>query len=203
LESFFLLSDCCLSTSLAHVALLELGLRQQIVAQVEGTEKNARAVLRYQGSQAAVPPANFMPSELKQRLLTYKMLQAAPGTYTPPSDQPDQTVPVLLSGGNGQYIWRINNQVYPKADQIAIPKDRLIRFQLTNQSMMPHPMHLHGHFFQVDNGTGRGPMKDTVLVDPMQKMNITWVSDNPGVWAFHCHTVYHQMAGMMRVVNVK
>lgn len=73
----------------------------------------------------------------------------------------------------------------------------------TNMSMMPHPMHLHGHFFQVDNGTGRGPLKDTVLVDPMQQLTINWISDNPGLWAFHCHNAYHQGAGMMRVVDVK
>ena len=100
------------------------------------------------------------------------------------------------------YVWKINNQAYPKADQIAIQKNYLIQFQFTNQTMMPHPMHLHGHFFQLDTGTGRGPMKDTVLLDPMQKMKITWVSDNPGLWAFHCHNVYHQAVGMMRVVNV-
>ncbi len=64
----------------------------------------------------------------------------------------------------------MNDQIFSKAPKLAIGQKRLIRFQLNNESMMPHPMHLHGHFFQVDNGTGRGPLKDTVLVDPMQQV---------------------------------
>jgi len=174
----------------------------QLAAQVDGTKNLARALMRYQGSTATPPPATFLPPELNRQLLTYAMLKAAPGISTPPAGQPDQTVPVLLSGSMAPYVWKINNQAYPKADQIAIQKNYLIQFQFTNQTMMPHPMHLHGHFFQLDTGTGRGPMKDTVLLDPMQKMKITWVSDNPGLWAFHCHNVYHQAVGMMRVVNV-
>jgi multicopper oxidase len=79
---------------------------------------------------------------------------------------------------------------------------QLIRFQFESKSMMPHPMHLHGHFFQIDNGTGRGPLKDTVLIDPMQKLPVNWISDNPGSWAFHCHNRYHEDAGMMRIVKV-
>src|SRR5439155_100453 len=62
--------------------------------------------------------------------------------------------------------------------------------------------HLHGHSFQVKNGTGHGPLKDTVLVEPMQQLTLDWISDNPGRWAFHCHNLYHMMAGMMRIVKV-
>jgi multicopper oxidase len=173
-----------------------------LAAQVEGAKQMTRAILQYQGSTAALPPASFTPPELNQRMLTYGMLQAVEGMYTPPGDQPDQNLAIGLSGGNGKYVWQINNQVYAQASQIAIRKDRLIQFQLDNQSMMPHPMHLHGHFFQLENGTGRGPMKDTVIIDPMQKMAISWVSDNPGLWAFHCRNVYHQGTGMMNVVHV-
>lgn len=63
-------------------------------------------------------------------------------------------------------------------------------------------MHLHGHFFQLANGTGRGPWKDTVLIDPMQQLTVNWLSDNPGLWAFHCHNAYHLATGMMRLVNI-
>ena len=67
---------------------------------------------------------------------------------------------------------------------------------------MPHPMHLHGHVFRVENGTGRGPIKDTVLVEPKERLAIEWVADNPGNWAFHCHQVYHAERGMTRVVKI-
>ena len=68
--------------------------------------------------------------------------------------------------------------------------------------MMWHPMHLHGHFFQVENGTGRGPFKDTVLVAPhMGELSFDFAADNPGEWFFHCHNAYHMESGMARVVS--
>jgi FtsP/CotA-like multicopper oxidase with cupredoxin domain len=97
----------------------------------------------------------------------------------------------------------INGQTFNHASRIALQQHRWIRFQFQNRSMMPHPMHLHGHFFQVENGTGRGPLKDTVIVDPMQNLAIDWISDNPGAWAFHCHNLYHQESGMMRIVSIQ
>jgi FtsP/CotA-like multicopper oxidase with cupredoxin domain len=173
----------------------------QLAAQVDGTNYLARALVRYQGSTTTAPAATFLPPELKQKQLTYAMLKVAPGIPTPPSGQPAQ-VAVALSGSMAPYVWKMNNQIYPDASKIAVQKNHLVQFQFNNQTMMPHPMHLHGHFFQLDNGTGRGPMKDTVLVDPMQKMNVTWFSNNPGQWAFHCHNDYHMKAGMFRVVSV-
>jgi len=100
------------------------------------------------------------------------------------------------------YVWKMNNQLFSMKDRIAIEQQRLVQFQFENSSMMPHPMHLHGHFFQLDNGTGRGLLKDTVIVDPKQTVTVNWISDNPGSWAFHCHNAYHQAGGMMGVVKV-
>ena len=174
----------------------------QLAAQAEGTNRMTRAIVRYKGSAGNIPTAIFQPNELMGRLLSYGMLKAAPGLAVPPRWSPDQSLPIQLSGGNGRYEWAINNQVFPRADQIAVQSNRLISFQMSNTSMMPHPMHLHGHFFQLENGTGRGPLKDTVLVDAMQQMTVNWVSDNSGKWAFHCHNIYHAETGMMRVVNI-
>lgn len=174
----------------------------QLAAQAEGTPNIVRAVFSYEGSNATPPLPNYQPPELTRQLLLYSMLKAAPEVVVPPNSNPDQVVPVTLSGGMGQYVWTINGEVFSNSRPINIKGNRHIRFQFRNMSMMPHPMHLHGHFFQVDNGTGRGPMKDTVIVEPMQRLNIDWVSDNPGSWAFHCHNLYHMEAGMMRVVKV-
>ena len=74
----------------------------------------------------------------------------------------------------------------------------MLRDEITRSDVV----HLHGHFFRVDNGTDEGPIKDTVLVEPMQKVAVDWLADNPGDWAFHCHMAYHQAAGMMREVRV-
>ncbi len=174
----------------------------QLAAQAEGTTKMVRAVFRYEGSTGMLPPAAYQPPELTGQLLDYSMLNAAPGVAIPPKREPDQVVPIMLSGGMGEYVWTINGQAFPQADQIALPYRRSIRFQLTNMSMMSHPIHLHGHSFQVRNGQDRGSLKDTVLVEPMQQLDIDWVSDNPGKWAFHCHNLYHMMAGMMRIVQI-
>jgi multicopper oxidase len=174
----------------------------QLAAHVEGATLQVRALFTYQNSTADTPAATFAPPELQGKMLQYSMLKVAPGVMVPPADTPDLMLPIQLSGGNGQYVWKINGQIFDKAQKIAVPKLSLISFQYQNTSMMPHPMHLHGHFFQLDNGTGRGPLKDTVLVDPKQQVTTNWVSDNPGTWAYHCHNVYHQMAGMMRFVQV-
>lgn len=109
---------------------------------------------------------------------------------------------LVLDGNEETYVWTINGETFEEADRIEIERDQKVRFEFENRSDMPHPMHLHGHFFQVDNGSGRGPIKDTVMVEPMQKLAIDWFADNPGPWAMHCHLLYHQEGGMMRVVNV-
>lgn len=174
----------------------------QLAAQAEGTEKIGRALLRYKGSPAPRLPADFKPPELKGRLLLYDMLKATPEAESPPGGEPDEVVPVTLSGDERKYVWKINGQAFPEADRIDVGRNRRIRFEIENKTMMPHPMHLHGHFFRVENGTDRGPAKDTVLVDPMRKLTIGWFSNNPGDWAFHCHHLYHMESGMFRVVRV-
>lgn len=174
----------------------------QLAAEAEGTEKMARAVFRYRGSSGSAPAAGRMPSELKGNLLTYDMLQAAPEAETVPEGEPDETIPLVLNGDEEKYTWSINGQRFPDADRISVNRDDLIRFEYRNMGMMPHPMHLHGHFFRVNNGTGNGPIKDTVLVEPMRTLATDWLADNPGAWALHCHLLYHMERGMFRVVDV-
>lgn len=173
----------------------------QLAAQAEGTDLLARAIVRYQGSTAAPPPADAVPAELERRLLLYAMLTDA-GAGGVPTTAPDQRVPIVLDGNEDRYVWTINGQAFPDADPIPVTRDGRIRFEIENRSEMPHPMHLHGHSFRVDTGTGRGPVKDTVVVEPAQRLAIDWVADNPGDWAFHCHQTYHAEAGMTRVIRV-
>lgn len=174
----------------------------QLAAQAEGTKKVARAVFRYGGSSAPPPPADQQPSELGGRMLSYDMLRATPETGKIPVKEPDRIEVFTLDGDEKRYVWTMNGETFDEAERTKIGRDELVRFEFQNRSMMPHPMHLHGHSFRVDNGTGQGPIKDTVLVEPMQKIAIDWVADNPGPWALHCHQAYHQEAGMMQVVEV-
>jgi FtsP/CotA-like multicopper oxidase with cupredoxin domain len=174
----------------------------QLAAQAEGTEKQARAIFRYAETEGSPPPPNHMPAELGGRMLSYGALRAAAGSRVPEGGSPDRVLPVTLNGNEETYVWTINGQAFPDADPIEVARGDYVRFEIENKSPMPHPMHLHGHFFRVDNGTGRGPLKDTVLVEPKERLAIEWVADNPGDWAFHCHQVYHAERGMTRVVRV-
>ena len=106
-----------------------------------------------------------------------------------------------LIGGHGNYVWAINNQLFPDAEPLEVRKGEWVRLNLQNRSMMAHPMHLHGHFFQVRNGTGRGPFKDTVTVGTHGDLSVDFVADNPGDWLFHCHNAYHLATGMARVIS--
>jgi FtsP/CotA-like multicopper oxidase with cupredoxin domain len=92
--------------------------------------------------------------------------------------------------------------MYPNSEKLTAKLGERVRFGYRNHSMMPHPMHLHGHFFKVVNPAlppERWIMKDTVIVDAMQYMEIEYVADAPGEWVHHCHNLYHMMAGMMNV----
>jgi len=109
----------------------------------------------------------------------------------------------VLSGGMHSPFWSINNQLYPDAAPLMIRKGDRVRLGYWNRSMMPHPMHLHGHFFRVVNPAlppDSWIFKDTLIVDPMRRMDVEFVADNPGRWFHHCHNLYHMEAGMANVV---
>lgn len=178
----------------------------QLAAVPEGKDGLARALLRYEESRGeSPPPANARPPELGGRLLSYADLRDA-GERSFPEDGlfsgPDRTHELTLSGDMGSYAWHIDGQRYPDADPLEVREGEWVRFNLQNHSMMWHPMHLHGHFFQVRNGTGRGPFKDTALVEPhMGELSFDLVANNPGEWFFHCHNAYHMETGMARLVS--
>ena len=116
----------------------------------------------------------------------------------------DMFFPQTLGGGMHSPFWAINGQLYPDAQPLIIRTGDRIRMGYANRSMMPHPMHLHGHFFRVVNPylpPERWMLKDTIIVNPMQRMEIEFVADNPGKWFHHCHNLYHMMAGMANVVE--
>jgi len=93
--------------------------------------------------------------------------------------------------------WYIDGQTYPDAEPLRVSSGEHVRIRMVNRSPVAHPMHLHGHFFQVGDA-----VKDTVRVPPhMGEVVIDFVADNPGDWLFHCHNIYHLEAGMARVLT--
>ncbi|MDE8347412.1 MAG: multicopper oxidase domain-containing protein, partial [Acidocella sp.] len=112
----------------------------------------------------------------------------------------DNHLPVELGGDMSGYSWSINGKTWPDPDVLMVRSGQRVMIDMVNQSMMSHPMHLHGHSFQVValNGVAmRGARRDTVLVPPMARVTVALDADNPGRWALHCHNLYHMMAGMM------
>jgi FtsP/CotA-like multicopper oxidase with cupredoxin domain len=157
----------------------------------------------YSGERASLTPVLVWPPALTSgKTLTYADLHPV---NAPPAQAAGRPLGLTLSGGaNG--AWTINGRVYRDAEPLAFRVGERIRFQFRNMSMARHPMHLHGHFFQlVDRATARvsGPIKDTVIVEPMMgAVDVEWVADNPGRWLLHCHHAYHMEMGMMREVVV-
>ena len=86
---------------------------------------------------------------------------------------------------------------------IAFHYGERLRFTWVNDTMMEHPLHLHGMFMALDNGRGANkPLKHTVILKPGERLSVDINVDAPGVWAFHCHVLYHMEAGMFRVISV-
>lgn len=156
----------------------------------------ARAVLSYDGAREGTPPIEQVPEGLRGgRVLALDDLEALEPLL--PDAAPDRRFDLVLSGGMMSPYWTIDGQAYPEADPLEIRAGERVRVRMRNASMGLHPMHLHGHFFQV----GR-TWKDTVMVPPhMGEVTFDFVADNPGPWFFHCHNAYHMEAGMARIVR--
>lgn len=116
----------------------------------------------------------------------------------------EREIKVHLGGTMERYIWTLNGKKYNEADTIDLKYGERVKLTFVNESMMAHPMHLHGMFVQLVNGqpTERLPNKHTVSVPPGQSYSVMLTADEPGEWAFHCHLLYHMESGMMRKVVV-
>lgn len=108
-----------------------------------------------------------------------------------------------LTGNMNRYVWTLDNKTVSESDKILIKKGENVRIILYNNSMMRHPMHLHGHDFRVVNSQGDyAPMKNVLDIMPMERDTIEFAANEPsGDWFFHCHILYHMMSGMGRVFS--
>ena len=132
--------------------------------------------------------------------LNYGMLRATDKTTLPGS-----TIKELkfdLTGNMNRYVWSLDNKVVSESDKILIRKGENVRIILFNNSMMRHPMHLHGHDFRLLNGQGEyAPMKNIIDIMPMETDTIEFAANVYGDWFFHCHILYHMMSGMGRIFS--
>lgn len=170
-----------------------------LVAVAEGKNAVARALL---STGAGNPPdPSFQPPELTKRVGTVDMFTATPQVDVG-SAKPDVNLSAVLAGGMMLYNWTINGEPYDTTRPLQIRQGQRAVLTFDNTTMMWHPMHLHGHTFQIITPDGSlGARKDTTIVLPMQRVSVVLVADNPGIWMLHCHNTYHQEAGMMTSLN--
>ncbi len=132
--------------------------------------------------------------------LNYNMLRDPNKTTLP--DGPIRELKFELTGNMNRYVWSINNKTVSESDKILIKKGENLRILFYNNSMMRHPMHLHGHDFRVINSEGEyAPMKNVLDIMPMERDTIEFAATESGDWFFHCHILYHMMSGMGRVFS--
>ena len=133
-----------------------------------------------------------------RRVLTYSQLKAL--DEKDEFRAPDREIELHLTGSMERFIWGINGVEYSNAEPIRTEYGERIRLTIVNDTMMNHPMHLHGMFMELENGHGeRSPLIDTVLVKPAERVSGLVSIYEPGPWFFHCHILYHMDTGMARV----
>ncbi|MGE5564464.1 MAG: copper resistance system multicopper oxidase [Bacillota bacterium] len=172
--------------------------------------KNAPQVRKGPGVQTISPMPEDRTGEpplglegLDHRVLVYRDLVAL--DRNPDVRAPTRQLELHLTGNMERYMWGFDGQkMSDPADPIPFRTGERVRVTLINDTMMPHPIHLHGHFFELVTGHGAfAPRKHTINVPPGGKMTFDLTADAPGDWAFHCHNLYHMTAGMMRVVTIR
>jgi len=138
---------------------------------------------------------------LKDRL-AYADLEALTPMRLPAG--PAKKIDMRLTGDMNRYIWSINDKKLSQATFFEARVGERLEIRLINETMMEHPMHMHGAFFVVDNGKGElAPLKHTVIVKPGETITVHTSFDEPGPWVFHCHLFYHAAAGMVQAIVVK
>jgi len=136
-----------------------------------------------------------------RRVLSYADLRATrPGADPRP---PSREITLHLTGNMERFLWGFDGKKFSEAEPILLKRGERVRFVLINDSMMEHPIHLHGLWSELENGHGEyRPYKHTINVKPGERLSYLVTADEPGRWAYHCHLLYHMETGMFREVRV-
>lgn len=169
-----------------------MNMNDEMPAQSESTTKKDEPV--YGWANASTP--------VGMKALQYSDLQSL--TPQPDTRAPERELVIRLGGNMERYIWTINGKKFSEAEPLQVKYGERIRLKFVNDSMMAHPMHLHGMFMQLENGQQAEnlPNKHTVIVPPGKTVTALLTADALGEWAIHCHLLYHMSAGMMNKLIV-
>ena len=172
-----------------------------ILAQGEGTKQQCDVVLATEGEKISKIPveAEFATAGLDN---TQELRLKAKSPF--PAKAVDRSLSCILGGDMAKYRWTINGAVYPNRNSLDVKENERVEIVFRNDTMMTHPMHLHGHDVQVTEIDGtkvQGALRDTLIVPPKSTIKVIFDANNPGVWAFHCHILYHATVGMFTVLK--
>ncbi len=174
------------------------------VEEPKAKKKKAQTATGHEGHTMQMPNNNSMQGMNMAAetgdivTLNYTMLRSPEKTVLPTGNTKE--LKFDLTGNMNRYVWSLDNKVVSESDKILIKKGENVRVILYNNSMMRHPMHLHGHDFRLLNGQGDyAPLKNIIDIMPMERDTIEFNANVEGDWFFHCHILYHMMSGMGRV----
>jgi FtsP/CotA-like multicopper oxidase with cupredoxin domain len=185
-----------------RVAIPHAPAAHPVLAILEGERRQTGVILRAgQAPVTRIPDIAPLPSPALTLDLERRLRAAEPLAPR----KADRIHQIDLTGNMEGYVWSINGVVWNKdVPPLPVSKGERVELVITNKTLMPHPMHLHGHAFQVveiNRKRFHGAVRDTVLVTPGRRVVIAFDADNPGLWAFHCHLLYHQHAGMFTTLR--
>ncbi|HCA4924891.1 copper resistance system multicopper oxidase [Acinetobacter baumannii] len=169
-----------------------MNMNHEMPAQSENKPKKDEPV--YGWANASTPAG--------MKALQYSDLQSL--TPQPDTRAPERELVIRLGGNMERYIWTINGKKFSDTTPLQVKYGERIRLKFVNDSMMAHPMHLHGMFMQLENGQQAEnlPNKHTIIVPPGKTVTALLTADALGEWAIHCHLLYHMSAGMMNKLIV-
>lgn len=169
-----------------------MNMNHEMPAQSENKPKKDEPV--YGWANASTPAG--------MKALQYSDLQSL--TPQPDTRAPERELVIRLGGNMERYIWTINGKKFSDTIPLQVKYGERIRLKFVNDSMMAHPMHLHGMFMQLENGQQAEnlPNKHTLIVPPGKTVTALLTADALGEWAIHCHLLYHMSAGMMNKLIV-
>jgi FtsP/CotA-like multicopper oxidase with cupredoxin domain len=167
-----------------------------ILAEVEGKRARTGIILATAGARIAKIAEGADAAPPVDNTLEAKLAAIDPL----PVRAADLVHQIRLTGAMQRYAWGLNGQSWPDIVPLMLKKGQRVEIELVNETAMAHPMHLHGHTFQVvalDRRPIMGAVRDTVMVPANGTVRVAFDADNPGRWAFHCHNLYHLATGMI------
>lgn len=180
-----------------NMSLQEMDMNTVMYPEITGEPRRAEKTEEAEMVEEKSPPEYLGDTPVT---LNYAMLRSTIKTTLP-------NAPVLeyhfnLTGNMNRYVWTINNKTVSETDKILIHRGENVRIILSNNSMMRHPMHLHGHYFRLLNGqSDYAPLKNVVDIMPMEIDTLEFAATETNDWFFHCHILYHMMSGMGRIFS--